>query len=131
MRRVEEQEGWRDRQDRMEGRGVWTSFVPPYCTNRLNERKNTLGKRFHYKRRASLTTKVRASRLLLVTVRLEEVERTLSYGQKSCDYYGFIRCVKRLSRSYSGTMERQAAARRAGGIVAILYRLRRLRSRRR
>lgn len=42
---------------------------------------------------------------------------TLGNGQKSCDDYGFIQCVKRLlelRRSYSG----RQAGRQAGGIVA-------------
>ena len=56
------------------------------------ERKNTLGMRHRFR--------LGASPLLRFTLQVfrqsEEMARTLGNGQKSCDDYGFIQCVKRL-----------------------------------
>ena len=56
------------------------------------EWKNTLGMRHRFR--------LGASPLLRFTLQVfrqsEAMARTLGNGQKSCDDYGFIRCVKRL-----------------------------------
>ena len=56
------------------------------------EWKNTLGMRHRFR--------LGASPLLRFTLQVfrqsEEMARTLGNGQKSCDDYGFIQCVKRL-----------------------------------
>ena len=72
------------------------------------EWKNTLGMRHRFR--------LGASPLLRVTLQVfrqsEAMARTLGNGQKSCDDYGFIQCVKRLFPTL------QTERGRAGGIVA-------------
>ena len=60
-----------------------------------------------------------ASPLLRFTLQvfrqLEAMARTLGNGQKSCDDYGFIQCVKRL---FPTLQTERGGGGRAGGIVA-------------
>ena len=56
------------------------------------EWKNTLGMRHRFRLGASPLLRF----TLQVFRQLEAMARTLGNGQKSCDDYGFIQCVKRL-----------------------------------
>ena len=97
---------------------VWTSFVPPCCSNRLKEGTPTGGD-FIRRLPSHTHTQVTLSNSFALSYSSAGRNGTLGNGQKSCDDYGFIQCVKRLPelRLRSG---RQADD--ADGQVALLPR---------
>ena len=116
------------RKDRMEKRWdrrgeqrsrVWTSFVPPCCSNRLKE-GTPKGGDFIRRLPSHTHTQVTLSNSFALSYSSAGRNGTLGNGQKSCDDYGFIQCVKRLPelRRRRYVQRQTGGPGRAGGIVA-------------